>query len=80
MLAVALEEAADEVKILVLGERLQVDHLLVAADVEVALFVEDVGDAAAHAGAEVAARGADDDDAAAGHVLATVVPVPSTTA
>ena len=35
--------------------------------------VPDVGDAAAHAGGEVAARGAEHDDAAAGHVLAAVV-------
>jgi hypothetical protein len=40
---------------------------------EVAGLVEHVGDAAGHAGREVAARGAEDDHAAAGHVLAAVV-------
>src|SRR5437763_1219844 len=40
---------------------------------EVPVLVEDVGDAAAHARGEVAPRAAEDDDAAARHVLATVV-------
>ena len=37
-------------------------------------LVVDVGDAAAHAGGEVAARRPEHDDAPAGHVLAAVVP------
>ena len=41
--------------------------------VEVAGDVPDVGDAARHAGGEVAAGRAQDDGAAAGHVLAAVV-------
>ena len=73
VLAVALEQAAHEVDVLGVVQRLEVDHLLVAADVEVAVRVVDVGDAAAHAGREVAPGLADDDDAAAGHVLAAVV-------
>ena len=40
---------------------------------EAAVLVEHVGDAAAHAGGEVAAGPAEHDDAAAGHVLAAVV-------
>src|SRR5262249_53183140 len=40
---------------------------------EVALVVVDVSDAARHAGGEVLAGGAENDDAAAGHVLAAVV-------
>ena len=40
---------------------------------EVAVLVEHVGDAARHAGREVAARRAEHDDDAAGHVLAAVV-------
>ena len=68
----ALDEAAEFGRIV--GVRLlEADHLLVAAGGEVALFVEDVGHAAAHAGGEVTARGAEDDDASAGHVFAAVV-------
>src|SRR5262249_3904100 len=40
---------------------------------ETAVLVEHIGDAAAHAGREVAAGSAKHDDAAAGHVLAAVV-------
>ena len=40
---------------------------------EVAVLVEHVGDAAGHAGAEVAAGRAEHDDAAAGHVFAAVI-------
>ena len=42
-------------------------------DGELAVLVEHIGDAARHAGREVAARGAEHDDASAGHVFATVV-------
>ena len=45
----------------------------VAAAREVAVRVEHVGDAAAHAGGEVAAGPAEHDDAPAGHVLAAVI-------
>ena len=40
---------------------------------QLAQVVVDVGDAAAHAGGEVAAGAADDDDAAAGHVFAAMI-------
>ena len=56
-----------------LGELFEADHAHVAARLEGALLVEDVRDAAAHAGGEVAAGGPEDDDAPAGHVLAAVV-------
>ena len=67
------QEVADELDVLGLAERLEVDHLEVAALAEVAVLVEDEGDAAAHAGGEVAAGRAEDDGDAAGHVLAAVV-------
>ena len=51
----------------------QLDHVRVAQLGELAVVVVDVGDAAAHAGGEVAAGRADDDDAAAGHVFAAVI-------
>ncbi len=55
-------------------ERLEIDAgLVAAARGEVALIVVDVGDAAAHAGGEVAAGGAENDDEAVGHVFAAVV-------
>ena len=50
---------ADKVQILVGHERLQIDHLAIAAPRERAIRVEHVGDAAAHAGGEVASRAAD---------------------
>ncbi len=49
------------------------DHGGVAARGEVAVLVVDVGDAAAHAGGEVASGLAEHDDGAAGHVFAAVV-------
>src|SRR3954454_11755247 len=61
-------------RLLVVGqERLQRDELHVAPRGEAAVLVEDVRDAAAHAGREVAPGRAEDDDAPAGHVLAAVV-------
>ena len=54
-------------------QRLQIDHLQVAAAGKVAGLVQHVGDAARHAGREVAPRRAQHDDAAAGHVFAAVV-------
>src|SRR5690606_14146059 len=54
-------------------DRLELDHLHVAARSKGAVLVEHVGDAAAHAGCEVSTRLAEDDDATSGHVLAAVV-------
>ena len=53
--------------------RLELDHRHVAALGEIAGLVEHIGDAARHAGREVAAGLADDDDDAAGHVFAAMV-------
>ena len=56
------------------GDRLQIDGGPVAALLgEVAGFIEHVGDAAAHAGGEVAAGLAEHDDQAVGHVFAAVI-------
>ena len=51
----------------------QLDHFAVAMNGEPAADVVDVRDAAAHAGGEVAAGVAENDDAAAGHVFAAVI-------
>ena len=60
--------------VLVLGiERVELHHFGVAVLGEGAVGVINPGDAAAHAGGEVAARLAQDEGAAAGHVLAAVV-------
>ena len=54
--------------------RFEVDASLVAPRRgEVAFFVENVGDAAAHAGSEIPAAGAEHDHRAAGHVFAAVI-------
>src|SRR5690348_4634621 len=53
-------------------ERLELDHRGIAARLEVAAFVEHVGDAAAHAGGEIGARVAEHGDDAAGHVFAAM--------
>ena len=54
-------------------ERVELHHFGVAVLGEGAVGVVNPGDAAAHAGGEVAARLAQDEGAAAGHVLAAVV-------
>ena len=59
---------------LLLGrDRLQIHHRRVAAALEGAVLVQHVGDAAGHAGREVAPGLTDHDHHAAGHVLAAVV-------
>ena len=67
-----LDQRAQLGRVLV-GERFEADHAHVAALGEVAVLVEHVGDAAAHAGREVAPGRPEHDDAPAGHVLAAVV-------
>ena len=58
----------------VVGERIEIDHLRIAAVFnEVTRFVEYVGDASAHTGSKIAAGRAEDDHASAGHVFTTVV-------
>src|SRR5581483_3098824 len=56
-----------------LVEPLERHRLLVAAVLERSVLVEHIGDAARHAGGEVAPGLADDGDAPAGHVFAAVV-------
>ena len=73
---VAVDEVAQEAHVLVILDRHEVDHLEVASVAEPVLGVVDEGVAAAHAGGEVAAGLAQDDDHAAGHVLAGVVAHP----
>ena len=53
--------------------RLEIDHGEVAAPLEVAVLVEHVGDAARHAGGEIAAGRAEHHHHAAGHVFAAMV-------
>ena len=62
-----------EVDVLGVDERLQIDHLAVAPALELAVGVEHIGNAAAHAGREVAPGPAEHHDAPAGHVLAAVI-------
>src|SRR5262245_3350320 len=57
-------------------EGVETDELHVAALREVPVLIEDVRDPAAHPGGEVAAGGAENDDAAAGHVLAAMIADP----
>ena len=60
-------------EVVLLGDRLELDHRHVAARGEGVVLVEHIGDAARHAGREVAPGLAEDDDDAAGHVFAAVV-------
>src|SRR5439155_24277047 len=68
------EEILDALDVLDVDQRLEVDHAQVAPALEVARLVEDIGDAARHAGGEIAPDAADDHHPAARHVLAAVVP------
>ncbi len=65
----ALERAE---RVVLVGDRLEIDHRLVAALGEISVLVEHEGDAAAHAGGEIAAGLAEHDDDAAGHVFAAM--------
>ncbi len=55
------------------GQRFELHHVLVQPAFEIALLVEHVGDAARHAGREIAPRRAEHDDDAAGHIFAAVI-------
>ena len=48
-------------------------HLRVHIAGEITAVIQHVGDAARHAGAEIAARRPEDDDTATGHVFTTVI-------
>ena len=52
-----------------LTKLLHVDELLVEAQIEVVVFIEDVRDAPAHAGSDVLAGRSQDDDTAPGHIF-----------
>ena len=61
------------VDLFLLRHRLELDHRHVAARCERAVLVEHIGDAARHAGGEIAAGLAEHDDDAAGHVFAAMI-------
>src|SRR5208337_1331489 len=68
------KQVADLLHVSGINKRLEIDAgLVAAANGEVALIVVDVGDAATHAGGEVAPCGTENDDKAVGHVLAAVI-------
>ena len=70
----AFEKGADAFQVGIGNEGFQIDAGLVAAPGwKVAPVIVDVGDAAAHAGGEVPACLAQDNDGSVGHVLAAVV-------
>src|SRR5262249_14471490 len=60
-------------QLLLLHYRLELDHREIAAARERAVLVEHIGDAARHAGREIAAGRAEHHNDAAGHVLAAMV-------
>ena len=49
------------------------NHFLVQIAVQVALFIQDISDTAAHAGRKVLSGCAEDNDTAAGHILASML-------
>src|SRR6185437_5574761 len=59
-------------RVVLVGDRLELDHGEVAAPLEGAALVQHIRKAAAHAGSEIAAGLAEHDDGAAGHVLAAM--------
>ena len=61
------------VQLLFLRDRLKIDHRHIAATLKRPVFVQHIGNAARHARREIAARLADDDDNAAGHIFAAMV-------
>src|SRR5258707_373168 len=69
-LPVVLEEVGDELPILRLVGGFEGNQILIDQLRQLAQVVVDVGDAAAHAGGEVAAGAADDQHAPAGHIFA----------
>ncbi len=64
------------VELLFLGDRLEFNHCEVAALLERPIFIEDIGNAARHAGSEIAAGRSDDHDDAARHIFATMIARP----
>src|SRR5262249_51529418 len=70
---VLTDERQHRLDIVSIVEWFEIDHLVSAQPLESPGGVEDVRDAAAHAGGEVPPGRAEDDDAPARHVLATVI-------
>ena len=70
---VILDQPVHEPEVALVDERLELDHLEVAARAERLRRIEHERGAAAHAGREVAADRPEHDDDAAGHVLAAVI-------
>src|SRR5687767_4398139 len=70
-IAAVMMEALD--RFLFRRQRSKIDHGQIAATGEVAVHIENIGDAARHAGGKIASGLADDEDDAAGHIFAAVV-------
>jgi hypothetical protein len=68
------DETVKAIDIVLLPERLEIDSGAIAFLVgEITILVVDIGEAAAHAGCEVATTEAKNDDGASRHVLAAVI-------
>src|SRR5258708_9656723 len=74
VLEVAHDQRVQLLQLVMVIDRPQLDHPEVASRWERTIFVEHVGDAAAHAGCEVAARFTAHCDQSAGHVFAAMIP------
>ena len=71
---VTRDQIFDDLQVRASMQRLKINRVQVAALLgEVSAFVEDIGDATAHAGGEISSAGAEHDDQTVGHVLAAVV-------
>ncbi len=73
---VVLDQRLDGGDFFRLSQFLQRDHILVAVLGESAVFIEDIGNPARHAGRKIASGAAEDDHAAAGHVFAAMIADP----
>ena len=69
----AVDQFGQLLELAIVGDRLGLDHLRVVELVEIALDVIHVGDATAHASAEVLAGGPEDHGPTVGHVFTAVV-------
>ena len=67
------DEIADELLLLRIFESFEIDHLKIASLREIAFLVDDVRKTTAHTRCEVPARPAQHNDAASGHVFATMI-------
>ena len=69
-------EAQHQLGLLGIVERTQPNHFQIAIGFQLALLIQHIGNAARHAGREVASRGTQDDHPATRHVLASVIAHP----